>query len=155
MILDAVKKLMFTEKPYNPKFFAQFFDGPDEVTRFDPTGYSVYTCDYKYDDEHKVFFLSCNLMGGFLQRADRVRKYGFGVLNMLGATEDSPPWKFCGVWIFRGQEIPAEMREVDDSEHFTWTKIDVTHGAGRKILEDAFVADKVNGLEPLDRRYFK
>jgi len=67
MILDMVKKLMFTEKPHNPKFFDLLFEGSDEITLFDPAGYSVYTCHYKYNDEHTKFFLSCNLMGGFLQ----------------------------------------------------------------------------------------
>jgi elongation factor 1-gamma len=155
MILDAVKKLMFSKKPHNPDFFNQLWNGTDEVTKFDPAGYSVYTCDYKYNDEHKVYFLTCNLIGGFLQRVERLRKYGFGTINLLGASEDSPPWQLCGIWIFRGQEIPAEMKECDDSEHFNFQKVDVTTAAGKALLEEHFVADNVYGKLCLERRYFK
>jgi elongation factor 1-gamma len=123
MILDAVKKLFFTEKPYNPKFFETLFKGSEEATKWDNNGYSVYTCDYKYNDEHKVYFLTCNLMGGFLQRVERLRKYGFGSLNLLGESDEHAPWKLGGIWIFRGQDIPAEMTECDDSEHFNFTKV--------------------------------
>jgi len=155
MIFDATKKSFFSEKPYNPNFFAAFWGGADPITRFDPTGYSIFTCDYKYNDEHKVFFLTCNLLGGFLQRAEPVRKYGFGVINLLGESEESPPWKLCGVWIFRGPDLPAEMKGVDDSEHFNWVKVDVSSPAGQKLVQEAFVGERVHNMGVLDRRYFK
>lgn len=155
MILDAVKKLFFSEKPYNKKFFETLFKGSDEATKWDNTGYSVYTCDYKYNDEHKVYFLTCNLMGGFLQRVERLRKYGFGALNLVGETDEKAPWKLGGIWIFRGQDIPAEMTECDDSEHFNFAKLDITKPAGQKVFQDAFVADVIDGLNVLERRYFK
>jgi elongation factor 1-gamma len=155
MILDAVKKLFFSEKPYNKKFFDTLFKGSDEATKWDNAGYSVYTCEYKYNDEHKVYFLTCNLMGGFIQRVERLRKYGFGALNLVGETDEKAPWKLGGVWIFRGQDIPAEMTECDDSEHFNFTKVDVTKPAGQKVLSDALAADVIDGLNVLERRYFK
>jgi len=155
MILDAVKKLFFTEKPFNPKFFDTIWNGADEVTKWDNAGYSVYTCDYKYNDEHKVYFLTCNLMGGFIQRVERLRKYGFGAVNLIGETDEKAPWKLGGIWIFRGQDIPAEMTECDDSEHFNFTKLDLTNAAGKKRMQELFVGDTVDGLNVLERRYFK
>lgn len=155
MILDACKKLMFSEKPFSKKFFPALWGGSEEATRFDPAGYSVYSCEYKYNEDHKVYFLTCNLMGGFLQRSDRVRKYGFGVLNLCGESEEKAPWRLCGMWIFRGQGIPAEMTDVDDSEHFTWTKIDVTQPAGQQQVTEAFTGEKYQGQTVLEQRYFK
>jgi elongation factor 1-gamma len=49
-----------------------FFDN------YDPAGWSVWYCDYLYNDEQTALFKTCNLVGGFLQRLDRLRKYGFG-----------------------------------------------------------------------------
>jgi len=94
-------------------------------------------------------------MGGFLQRVERLRKYGFGSLNLLGESDEHAPWKLGGIWIFRGQDIPAEMTECDDSEHFNFTKLDVTKPANQKVMIDLFTADVIDGLNVLERRYFK
>jgi len=155
MILDAVKKLFFAQKPYNPNFFTTLFTGSDETTKWDNAGYSVYTCEYKYNDEHTQYFLACNLIGGFLQRVERLRKYGMGAVTLVGASDERPPWVLGGIWIFRGQDIPAEMKECDDSEHFNFTKVDVTTPAGQATFKAYLVDDKIGGVDVLERRYFK
>ena len=48
-------------------------------------------------------------MNGFLQRVDNLRKYALGALMLVGESEERPPWNLCGVWLFRGQDIPAEV----------------------------------------------
>jgi elongation factor 1-gamma len=149
MSLDATKKLMFSERPYNPKFFAEFWKN------FDNAGYSIWTIKYKYDDENKIFFMTGNLIGGFVQRAEDVRKYAMGVVNIVGKDEDTPPFKINGAWLFRGVGIPNEMKECPDSEHYEWSRVDVTKADQRKLVEDLFTADTIQGNANLDRRYFK
>jgi elongation factor 1-gamma len=149
MILDVVKKSFFATKPFNPNFFTEFWP------QFDAAGYSIYQCAYKYDKEFAVFFLAGNLLGGFLQRVDKLRKYGFGVMQLCGETEDRAPWKLVGCWIFRGQDVPAEMRDCDDSEHYDWTKLDSSNGGVRERVQQYFIADKIDAGLVLDRRYFK
>ena len=88
---------------------------------FDPAGYSIWFADYKYNDENTVLFMTCNLVGGFVQRLERLRKYAFGSLLICG---NEKPFEITGLWIFRGQDIPAEMKECDDSEHYSFRRAD-------------------------------
>jgi len=159
MIFDAVKKLFFLEKPYNKAFFPAFW-GPakseeTKITTYDPAGYSVYSCRYKYEDEFSQYFLAQNLLGGFVQRLDKLRKYGMGVLMLIGATEEKKPWNLVGLWIFRGQDVPFEMKDCDDSEHYNFVKLDMGVDANKKKFEQYLTSDVVDGLPVLDRRFFK
>ena len=70
---------------------------------YDPEGYSLWFCDYKYNDENTVSFVTLNKVGGFLQRMDLARKYAFGKMLVIGS---QAPFKVKGLWLFRGQEIP-------------------------------------------------
>jgi len=150
MSLDAVKKLFFSEKPFNPSFFSSFW------SIFDPQGYSIYTITYKYDDENKILFMTGNAVGGFIQRAEEVRKYAFGTLSIIGKDEDTPPYKIVGSWIFRGADIPKEMQECDDYSYYNWTKVDSTKPDVRKRIEALFTAESLGAAENvIDRRYFK
>jgi elongation factor 1-gamma len=73
-----------------------------------------------------------NLVGGFLQRMDKLRKYGFGSLLIFG---EEPKLEIGGVWLFRGTELPEELWENPDAEHHTWTKVDHNDEAQRKLVE--------------------
>jgi len=159
MIFDATKKLFYSERPYNKAFFPAFW-GPAKneeakMTTFDPSGYSVWTCRYKYEDEFTQYFLAQNLLGGFVQRLDKLRKYGMGCLMLTGESDEKKPWRLIGVWMFRGQGIPAEMNECDDSEHYNFVKLDMSTDANKKLFQDYLTGDVVDGLQVLDRRNFK
>ncbi|GJN38682.1 hypothetical protein PR202_gb27747 [Eleusine coracana subsp. coracana] len=52
---------------------------------YDPEGYSLWFCDYKYNDENTVSFVTMNKVGGFLQRMDLCRKYAFGKMLVIGS----------------------------------------------------------------------
>lgn len=152
MILDAVKKLFFSQKPFNPNFWSEFWP------KFDANGYTFYTIKYKYDNENTVYFKSCNAISGFIQRSEDCRKYAFGVVNMHGKDEDTAPFCINGAWLFRGPEVIREMKAVDDSEYFEWVKVDTSKAEGRATIEKMYTGDKVapNGTDVLlERRYFK
>jgi len=102
---------------------------------FDKNGYSIWKCDYKYNDECQKVFMTCNLIGGWIQRLDKLRKYGFGSICIFG---EEPNLQVSGVWIFRGQDIPAEMTFTDDCEHYTWTKLNPDDEATREMVGDYF-----------------
>eukprot|EP00952_Eustigmatos_sp_NYUAD-ZCMA_P011516 46741-Eustigmatos_ZCMA.PRE.1 len=40
---------------------------------FDAEGYSLWYCKYQYNQELTKLFMTCNLVGGFVQRTDEVR----------------------------------------------------------------------------------
>ncbi len=77
---------------------------------------------YSYDAENTLFFKTCNLVAGFMQRADATRRWAFGVMNVCGVDEDTAPFRVSGCWLFRGTDIIADMQAVDDFEYFKWSK---------------------------------
>jgi len=149
--IDVSKKLMFSQRPYLPNFFELHFP------KFDPAGFSWFTCNYNYNAENKVLYMTGNAIGGFIQRCDAVRPYALGVMNISGnADEETPPFTISGAWMFRGVGIPREMKEENpDSEYYVWTQIDVSKPEGQKLIKDQFTAAAFPSGQVLDRRFFK
>jgi elongation factor 1-gamma len=52
--------------------------------KFDAAGWSLWRGDYKYNDECKVLFMTSNLIAGFIQRTEEIRKWLFGTLTIRG-----------------------------------------------------------------------
>jgi len=98
----------------------------------DKEGYCLYFADYKYNSELQKGFMTANLLSGFLQRLDNLRKHGFGSLVILG---EEPNQEIHCCFLFRGQEIPPAMTECDDSICYDWTRVN---------LEDESHRSKVN-----------
>nr|CAD1840934.1 unnamed protein product [Ananas comosus var. bracteatus] len=97
MILDEWKRLYSNTKTnFREVAIKGFWD------MYDPEGYSLWFCDYKYNDENTVSFVTLNKVSGFLQRMDLARKYAFGKMLVIGS---EPPYKVKGLWLFRGTEI--------------------------------------------------
>lgn len=90
---------------------------------YDPEGYSLWFCDYKYNDEKSVSFVTLNKVGGCLQKMDLARKYALWKMLMIGS---EPAFKVKGLWFFRGLEIPQfVLDECYDMELYDWKKIDI------------------------------
>ncbi|KAI3788883.1 hypothetical protein L2E82_01664 [Cichorium intybus] len=133
MVLDDWKRLYSNTKTnFREVAIKGFWD------MFDPEGYSLWFCNYKYNDENTVSFVTMNKVGGFLQRMDLARKYAFGKMLIIG---NEPPFKVKGLWIFRGPEIPKfVMDECYDMELYEWTKVDLSDEAQKErvnqMIED-------------------
>eukprot|EP01099_Mayorella_cantabrigiensis_P007537 TRINITY_DN669_c0_g3_i1.p1 TRINITY_DN669_c0_g3~~TRINITY_DN669_c0_g3_i1.p1 ORF type:complete len:411 (+),score=117.53 TRINITY_DN669_c0_g3_i1:72-1304(+) len=110
---------------------------------FDAEGYCWFFCDYKYNNELQKVFMTSNLVGGWFQRLDKLRKYGFGSVLIFG---EEPNLSISGVWLFRGKEIPEEMKVCDDSELYNWTKLDHTNADDKKKIEDFLAWDGFTGV---------
>jgi elongation factor 1-gamma len=104
----------------------------------DKEGYSLWWCDYKYNDELSKTFMTSNLIGGFFQRLEKLHKYAFGSMIIFG---DEPQLSVSGVWLFRGLDIPEDMKACDDAEHYNWKKVDTNNPAEKKLVEDYFAWD--------------
>ncbi|KAI3460701.1 hypothetical protein Pfo_017364 [Paulownia fortunei] len=95
MILDEWKRLYSNTKTnFREVAIKGFWD------MYDPEGYSLWFCDYKYNDENTVSFVTLNKVSGFLQRMDLARKYAFGKMLIIGS---EAPYKVKGLWLFEGQ----------------------------------------------------
>jgi len=125
---------------------------------FDPQGYSIWFIQYqKAEGEGKVTFLTSNLMNGFLQRLDHFRKYAFAVHGVYG---DEPSLEIRGVWVWRGTELPAEIKDLDSFEYHTFTKLDPNNEEHKKKVKEYWTAlnedeDKADGLTVRACKYFK
>jgi len=102
---------------------------------FDYEGYSFWIAEKKDCSEYTKNLLAVNLLGGWMQRLDKLRKYGFGSLLVFG---DEPKLEILCVWLFRGLEVPKEMSDVDDYILYDWKKLDSKNEADRKLIEDFF-----------------
>ncbi|KAL2513359.1 putative elongation factor 1-gamma 1 [Abeliophyllum distichum] len=149
MILDEWKRLYSNTKTnFREVAIKGFWD------MYDPEGYSLWFCNYKYNDENSVSFVTLNKVSGFLQRMDLVRKYAFGKMLVIGS---EPPFKVKGLWLFRGKEIPQYvLDECYDMELYEWTKVDISDEAQKErvsqMIEDA---EPFEGEALLDAKCFK
>ncbi|XP_010907209.1 elongation factor 1-gamma 2 isoform X2 [Elaeis guineensis] len=149
MILDEWKRLYSNTKTnFREVAIKGFWD------MYDPEGYSLWFCDYKYNDENTVSFVTLNKVSGFLQRMDLARKYAFGKMLVIGS---EPPYKVKGLWLFRGQHIPQfVLDECYDMELYEWTKVDITDEAQKERV-NAMIEDQepFEGEALLDAKCFK
>jgi len=149
MILDDWKRLYSNTKTnFREVAIKGFWD------MYDPEGYSLWFCDYKYNEENTVSFVTLNKVGGFLQRMDLARKYAFGKMLVIGS---EPPFKVKGLWLFRGQEIPQfVIDECYDMELYEWKKVDISDGDQKErvnqMIEDY---EPFEGEALLDAKCFK
>ncbi|KAI3874591.1 hypothetical protein MKW92_017997 [Papaver armeniacum] len=149
MILDEWKRLYSNTKT---NFREVAIKGFWEM--YDPEGYSLWFCDYKYNDENTVSFVTLNKVGGFLQRMDLARKYAFGKMLIIGS---EAPFKVKGLWLFRGPEIPQFiMDECYDMELYEWTKVDISD-ENQKERVNQMIEDQepFEGEALLDAKCFK
>jgi elongation factor 1-gamma len=51
---------------------------------FDPAGWTIFRGDYNYNEENRMLFMSGNLIGGFIQRTEEIRKWLFGTMTIRG-----------------------------------------------------------------------
>ncbi|XP_047324661.1 elongation factor 1-gamma 2-like [Impatiens glandulifera] len=149
MVLDDWKRLYSnTKSNFREVAIKGFWD------MYDPEGYSLWFCDYKYNDENMVSFVTMNKVGGFLQRMDLTRKYAFGKMLVIGA---EPPFKVKGLWLFRGPEIPKfVLDECYDMELYEWTKVDISDPAQKERVSQMIEDQEPFEGEPLlDAKCFK
>jgi len=104
---------------------------------YDAQGFSWWKASYKYNEENKVSFMTCNLIGGMYQRLDGCRKHIFGVTLMIkDQINGKDIFRVEGVWLQRGQDLIFEVGADDgwnyDAEHYEFVKLDPLNKAEDK-----------------------
>lgn len=125
-------------------------------TTFDPSGFSIWRGDYNYNEENRILFMTSNLIGGFIQRTDEIRKWLFGTMTIRGE-EKAGGMKITAYYLIRGQDIKPLIDCNEDAECYTWTKMATpATDADKEKLFEFWVNDEVLEGEPcLDSRCFK
>lgn len=69
---------------------------------FDKENCSIWFCEYKYPEDLSQIFMTCNLISGFFQRLDKLRKHAFASMCVFGENNDNA---IAGIWIWRSHEL--------------------------------------------------
>eukprot|EP00271_Cylindrocystis_brebissonii_P007679 TRINITY_DN2127_c0_g1_i1.p1 TRINITY_DN2127_c0_g1~~TRINITY_DN2127_c0_g1_i1.p1 ORF type:complete len:464 (-),score=112.20 TRINITY_DN2127_c0_g1_i1:1035-2378(-) len=151
MVMDTWKRLYSNTKAaqFREVAIKGFWD------MYDPEGYSLWFCEYKYQEENQVRFVTLNKVSGFLQRMDLIRKHGFAKMLILGT--DPGPYTIKGVWLFRGKTFPEHIKdECYDLELYDWKQADITDPAQKDLVSDYFEEpDIIGGLPLVEAKCFK
>ena len=96
-VLDAFKR-SYSNEDTATKAIPFFWEN------FDKEGWSIWKAEYNCLEElkSKKVFMASNLVSGMLQRIEKLRKYAFASVLILGTDGDL---RIEGVWVLRGQEL--------------------------------------------------
>merc|ERR1711923_259533 len=120
--------------------FKRFYSNNDEDKsvpyfweKFDKEHYSIWRCDYKYNDELTMVFMSCNLMGGMFQRLEKLRKNAFASMALFGENNNST---ISGIWVWKGHDLVFELSDdwKIDYASYDWTKLDSDSEETKKMV---------------------
>ena len=112
--MDAWKKTYSNAASYDVAM-ATFWE------TFDAEGWSLWAQNYNYNEDNKRIFMTVNAIGGYQQRTDEIRKWAFGVMDVLGTEETVLEIK--GVWLLRGDTVQHMIDANDDANWYTWNKL--------------------------------
>ena len=122
---------------------------------FDKEGWSCWICEYMYNEENTRGFMTANLVSGFIQRSDSLRKYAFGNMNILKDANE-PFYRVMGGWLIRGTAIQPMLDENPDAAYYNWRKVDETNEDDKKLLADLWCAsESIQGKEINSNEVFK
>jgi len=122
---------------------------------FDPAGWSIFRGDYNYNEELKILFMTSNLIGGFIQRTEEIRKWLFGTMTIRGVERES--LKITCYYLIRGDSIQPLIDCNDDAACYTWTKMPIpASDADKALLFDYWTSEgPLEGEPNLDSRCYK
>jgi elongation factor 1-gamma len=151
-VMDTWKKCYSNTEDYRVAM-KTFFE-------YDLTGWSIHRGDYNYNEENKILFMSSNLIGGFIQRTEEIRKWLFGTMTIRGVekTESSPAdMKITSYYLIRGDSIAPLLSCNDDAQCYTWTKVDMPASEkDKEQLYDYWCSEgPLDGEACLDSRCYK
>lgn len=143
-------KRMFSNNPPE-KYLPYFWE------KFDAENCSIWLCDYKYNEDLNLVFMSSNLVRGALQRLDKARKQSFGSMVVFGEDKSN---LIAGLWVWRGQDLMFKLTEdwQVDYESYDWKKLDPKSEETKKLVELFFKQDAetvYKGKKLADGKIFK
>ena len=116
---------------------------------FDPKGYSLWLIEYQnLESEGKKLFRMKNSKNFFLERFDDdFKRYSFGVHGVYGNNNE---FKVKGLWMWRGEDIPEEIKENEYFNYLSIKKLDCKNGKDKKLVEEYWI--KCNKGDKVDER---
>lgn len=105
---------------------------------FDKENLSIWFCEYKFPQDLKQVFMTCNLVSGFYQRLEKLRKNAFASMCVFGENNDNT---IAGIWFWRGQGLAFELASdwKVDYESYTWKKLSPDDESTKKLVNQYFL----------------
>ncbi|CAJ0577784.1 unnamed protein product, partial [Mesorhabditis spiculigera] len=127
-VMDAFKRV-YSNEDTATKAIPYFWDN------FDAENCSIWRCDYKYNDELTLSFMSCNLISGMYQRLEKLKKNAFASMILFGTDNNS---QISGIWVWRGQGLAFELSPdwQVDYESYEWKKLDPKSEETKKTVNE-------------------
>ena len=157
--LDALPPSKFDLEKFKPEFIKNT-NKKSAMKNFwknyDPEGYSLWYIEYNNEpNECLTLFRTCVIKGGILEQLQYFKKYCFGVLGVYGADAD---YKIRGCLLWRGDEIPQEMKNLNCYEKMSFRKLDYNQKKDQQLVHDYWTKigekEKVFKKPAIDTRYF-
>jgi len=143
MDFEVVKRL-FSNNKYDD-IIAQYW------AEYDHSTYTTWECTYKYNEDNKIDWMTCNYVGGVLQRLEESRKIAYGVFTISG----EKPFHVQGMFVFKYKDVPTYVKDSADYDCFEYKQIDVTSEAGKERMKEMWTSENVDGRKLVERRFFK
>jgi elongation factor 1-gamma len=125
--LDEWKKLITNTKDRRSVL-------PTFWEKIDKQGWSAWAFHYeKAEGEGEKLVPFENLLDGFVQRMESIRRYSYGTVGIYG---EVPSLELKGLLLVRGQDIPQGLIDHPQFEYCKATKLDWDNDDHRKRLED-------------------
>ena len=123
---------------------------------YDPEGYSLWYIEYNNaPNECVTLFRTCVIKGDILEQLKYFKKYCFGVLGAYGGNGD---YKIKGCMLWRGNEIPQEIKNINCYDKMTFKKLDYNQKRDQQLVHDYWTKigekEKVFKKYAVDARYF-
>jgi len=157
--LDALPPSKFDLEKFKPEFIKNT-NKKSAMKNFwknyDPERYSLWYIEYNNEpNECVTLFRTCVIKGGILEQLQYFKKYCFGVLGVYGADAD---YKIRGCLLWRGDEIPQEMKNLNCYDKMSFRKLDYNQKKDQQLVHDYWTKigekEKVFKKPAIDTRYF-
>jgi len=157
-IMDKENKSPFSMDGWKVQYSNEKGDYTESMKYFwdnyDPAGWSIWRGDYKWNEENEKLFMTSNLVGGFIQRTEEIRKWFFGVMTIRG--QEGKSMKITAYFLIRGDSIKPLCDCNDDALQYDWVKQDHTSEEVKKMLYMYWCSDgPLEGEEYLDGAVYK
>lgn len=160
--LDSLPPSSFDLNSFKNEFFNVKSENKDKIMdkffkEFDPKGYSLWKMEYQnLESEGKKLFRMNNSKNFFLERIDEDFKYyAFGVHGVYGKDGD---YKVRGVWVWRGNEIPNEIKENDYFNYMTIKRLNSNNNNDKQLIKEYWTkvkkGNKVDGKPLAEFSYY-
>ena len=145
------------------KFKEEFINSKDKANSlnefwktFDPEGYSLWNIEYNNSpNECVTLFRTCVIKGDILEQLKYFKKYCFGVLGAYGGDAS---YKIKGCMLWRGKEIPEEIKAINCFNKMSSRKLDCNVEKDKELVKEYWTkineSEKVFDLPAIDARYF-